>query len=557
MKTFSCTIQKKLYAPPVMNNAKKIAIFFSPFFNRFFSIFSAGYFTKVINFARYKQDVDSKRKRAYYQPFTSSSPVDKLVITGGRILITHSCKKKRIFFSTVSTAYHHHHRDLKRKKRNKIFNDKKLLSMEKNRSIWKKVLKIAGIVVLVLLLAFGGLVGYAYYTYKKDNSRTGVWYYANELPLTPDQYAADFDEIHQIVVDNYSLYRQKGLDMDSLYRVFAPRIGAARQPAEYVLLVQEYIAALGAGHATSFFSKYTAATAPKVINDSLFISNPNEYLRAAGFCDKDRITAINGIPVGQWVAEHEKYACGSTASDRHYRSARSIFRSYVDTLVSYTVQRGTDTLTRNLPLRRNDCVSYEEQPAVAARVLDDSIGYLAINTMMPPVMEEFATCYPTVSHLPYLIVDVRDNGGGSSANGALLCEYFINRPQLHCLSDSRQLEPAQDAYRGKVFLLTGPDTFSAAESFTLDMKESGNVTLVGEPTAGDTGNGPKNFCTSHGIWLRIPTREPGRSHHGFPLEGEGIVPHYVVPSTVADFMHGRDTQIEFVRKHIAGVCQSY
>lgn len=429
--------------------------------------------------------------------------------------------------------------------------------MEKNGSIWKKVLKITGIVVLVLLLAFGGLVGYAYYTYKKDNSRTGVWYYADELPLTPDQYVADFDEIHQIVVDNYSLYRQKGLDMDSLYRVFAPRIGAARQSAEYVLLVQEYIAALGAGHATSFFSKYTAAAAPKVINDSLFISKPNEYLRAAGFCDKDRITAINGIPVGQWVAEHEKYACGSTASDRHYRSARSIFRSYVDTLVSYTVQRGTDTLTRNLPLRRNDCVSYEEQPAVAARVLDDSIGYLAINTMMPPVMEEFATCYPTVSHLPYLIVDVRDNGGGSSANGALLCEYFINRPQLHCLSDSRQLEPAQDAYRGKVFLLTGPDTFSAAESFTLDMKESGNVTLVGEPTAGDTGNGPKNFCTSHGIWLRIPTREPGRSHHGFPLEGEWIVPHYVVPSTVADFMHGRDTQIEFVRKHIAGVCQSY
>lgn len=83
----------------------------------------------------------------------------------------------------------------------------------------EKVLKIAGIVVLVLLLAFGGLVAYAYYTYKKDNSRTGVWYYVDELPLTPDQYTADFDEIHQIVVDNYSLYRQKGLDMDSLYRV--------------------------------------------------------------------------------------------------------------------------------------------------------------------------------------------------------------------------------------------------------------------------------------------------------------------------------------------------
>ena len=52
--------------------------------------------------------------------------------------------------------------------------------MENNRSLWKKVLKISGIVVLVLLLAFGGLVAYAYYTYKKDNSRTGVWYYVDE-----------------------------------------------------------------------------------------------------------------------------------------------------------------------------------------------------------------------------------------------------------------------------------------------------------------------------------------------------------------------------------------
>ena len=109
--------------------------------------------------------------------------------------------------------------------------------MENNRSLWKKVLKITGIVVLVLLLAFGGVVAYAYYTYKKDNSCIGVWYYADELPLASDQYVTDFDEIHRIVLDNYSLYRQKGLDMDSLYRVFASRISTARKSAEYIRLL--------------------------------------------------------------------------------------------------------------------------------------------------------------------------------------------------------------------------------------------------------------------------------------------------------------------------------
>ena len=92
MKTFSCTIQKKLYALPVMNNAKKTAIFFYPLFNRFFSTFPAGYHTKVINFVLYKQNVDTDWKRAYYQPFNSSLPVDKPVITEGRRLITQSGK---------------------------------------------------------------------------------------------------------------------------------------------------------------------------------------------------------------------------------------------------------------------------------------------------------------------------------------------------------------------------------------------------------------------------------------------------------------------------------
>lgn len=422
--------------------------------------------------------------------------------------------------------------------------------MKNNRPLWKKVLKMAGIALLVVLLAFGGLLAYAYYDYRKENQEA-EYRYLSDLPLTSDQFAADFDEVHQLVVENYSLYREKGLNMDSLYHAFISRVTGAKDVTEYGLLVQEYVAALGAGHANDCFRMYTADAAPEVINDSLFISHPNRYLLDAGFCDKDRILSVDGIPVAQWVARNERYACGSTASDRHYRSARNVFRSYTDTVRNYTVQRGSDTLTLSLKLRRGDYFPDEKRPAVETRALNDSIGYLSINTMMSPVMEEFAACYPTVSHLPYLIVDIRGNGGGSSGNGARLCEYFIRRPQLHCLSASRELKPADNAYQGRVFLLVGPYTFSAAESFAIDMKESGNVTLVGEPTAGDTGNGPRNFRTSHDTWLRLPTRKPACSHRGFPLEGQGILPHYTVRPSVGDFMHGRDTQMVFVQKLIA------
>ena len=146
--------------------------------------------------------------------------------------------------------------------------------------------------------------------------------------------------------------------------------------------------------------------------------------------------------------------------------------------------------------------------------------------------------------LPYLIIDVRNNGGGNSGNGKKLCEYLVRKPQPHCVSPDTEITPRPDAYQGKLFLLTSTYTFSAAESFTLDLKESGNATLIGEATGGDTGNRPQTFETSGGIFFRLPTREPSFSPQGFPMEGKGIPPHYEAHQTVANFMNNQDTVLE-------------
>ena len=165
--------------------------------------------------------------------------------------------------------------------------------------------------------------------------------------------------------------------------------------------------------------------------------------------------------------------------------------------------------------------------------------------MMNPVMEDFKAVYPKVKDLPYLIIDVRRNGGGNSMNGVNICKYFIREAQPHCVSKSYIMQPEADAYKGKIYLLTDTYTLSAAESFTLDMKESGNVTLIGEATGGDTGNGPRPFCTKQRTYFRIPTRQPDVSSKGFPMEGIGIPPHHQVSQTVADFMKDEDTVLNY------------
>lgn len=233
-------------------------------------------------------------------------------------------------------------------------------------------------------------------------------------------------------------------------------------------------------------------------------------------------------------------------------TARKAFRSWSDTAAVYRIVREQDTLDLKLALKKETFFPKEEPtPKATWKVLQDSIGYINIRSMMNPVTDEFEKAYRQLKALPYLIIDVRNNGGGNSGNGKKLCEYLVRKPQPHCVSPDTEITPRTDAYQGKLFLLTSTYTFSAAESFALDLKESGNATLIGEPTGGDTGNRPQTFQTSGGIFFRLPTREPSSSPQGFPMEGKGIPPHHEVHQTVSDFMLNRDTVLEAILQLIA------
>lgn len=144
---------------------------------------------------------------------------------------------------------------------------------------------------------------------------------------------------------------------------------------------------------------------------------------------------------------------------------------------------------------------------------------------------------------------MRRNTGGGSSIAEQLGSYLIDEPIKGCVS-RKKIAPSKLKYEGNLYVLAGVQTASAAESFVLDLVESGrDVTLVGSPTAGDTGNGPSNFKTSNGISFRIPTRKPPQvSYKNFPMEGMGIPPKFDVVQRVEDYLKDIDTVLEFVLK---------
>jgi hypothetical protein len=100
-----------------------------------------------------------------------------------------------------------------------------------------------------------------------------------------------------------------------------------------------------------------------------------------------------------------------------------------------------------------------------------------------------------------IIIDIRNNFGGSASNIFMLVKRFIHN-NTH-IFDSRlkngpghndftgitptNLSPATNAYYGKVCVLTNRKVFSAASVFTLAMREVPNVTIVGDTTGGGLG----------------------------------------------------------------------
>ena len=87
----------------------------------------------------------------------------------------------------------------------------------------------------------------------------------------------------------------------------------------------------------------------------------------------------------------------------------------------------------------------------------------------------FRTCFEEAERraVERLIIDVRLNGGGNNE---------LNRPIWHALLRSDRLNQ-----KGRLWVIIGPKTFSAAMNFVDDMELNTRATFVGEPT-GETPN---------------------------------------------------------------------
>jgi hypothetical protein len=133
-----------------------------------------------------------------------------------------------------------------------------------------------------------------------------------------------------------------------------------------------------------------------------------------------------------------------------------------------------------------------------------------------------------------LVIDVRWNGGGNT---------FLSQPLLDALWARPGLSKSGD----RLYVITGRNTYSAAQNFATDIDRSCRAIFVGEPT----GSGP-NFI-GESIPFSLPySRMSGTVsdlfwQRGWPMDDRvWIAPDLPAPPTLAAVTRGVDPALEAV-----------
>lgn len=201
---------------------------------------------------------------------------------------------------------------------------------------------------------------------------------------------------------------------------------------------------------------------------------------------------------------------------------------------------------------------YESSVYLTGKI-NNSIGYLWIKNFHNSLnnYKNLDRILKNFEPLNGLIIDIRNNGGGSDQNSKFVASRFLTEKKIYRLFRYRNgpahddftdfyedyIKPEGYYYSKPVVVLTNRRVFSAAEDFVLAMRQGDNVTFVGDYTGGGSGN--PMFREMPNGWLfrlsRWQSVIPGTLKQ---YENVGLAPDIRVDITKRDIENGRDTILD-------------
>jgi C-terminal processing protease CtpA/Prc len=398
---------------------------------------------------------------------------------------------------------------------------------------------------------------------------------------------------------NFAFFDQvPDLDWDSAYRAFIPQVLATESTYDYYQELKRFVALLEDGHTSVWLSAPAGQfesypwVLTRNVQGEVLVANVGRSLQDE-IPVHSVIETIDGEPAAERAQRQRgPYTFSSTEHDRHDKTLAAALNGPPGQTVRITYvtpggERRESTLKRDRRTREDEWVepTRSTRPRFEFRWLDDDIAYVALNTFnAESVVDDFEAALPELYRAKALVVDIRKNGGGNSNNGYRVAAYLTDdtlqasawKTREHVAAykawgrfskryqDYNQMNAWRGGTHGAVppaegrrlivptVVLQEHATFSAAEDFLIAIEAIPQITTIGRPSGGSTGQplslelpggGRANICTKR------DTYPDGRDFVGI-----GIAPEIFVEPTVEDFQRGRDPAldraVEFLRGQI-------
>jgi peptidase S41-like protein len=446
--------------------------------------------------------------------------------------------------------------------------------------------------------------------------------------ITREQAEQDLDQLEWLVRHRYSYRTLNQVDVAACFD--AARLGLRDQVAvpEFELTLRKLLARFGDGHTrvdASIARLLPAEYAPFLVEhcaEGTVALRPDR----SGLIDPafPVLVELDGVPLDRWrTAAKSIEARGADHTNRR-RSERGLrylgwLRAELGLARSKTVQvtlanAAGERVTHELPVSQRK-PNYGAWPSSKTGMLEGDIGYLRVERMdgERAVIRELQEQLDRLADARGLIIDVRDNGGGSRdilrsiaprlidpAAEPLVVNVAAYRlaPGEEPVRDGGYLEnrylfpagwsgwtaleraaiarcakgfepdwrlpqgefsewhymvvspaPAAQHFAGPVCVLVDEDCFSATDVFLGALTQLPQVTLVGRASGGGSGRS-RGFRLAHsGIRVRLSSMASFRPD-GRRYDGRGIEVDVPVTPPATDYFSATDADLEAARRSI-------
>jgi C-terminal processing protease CtpA/Prc len=424
-------------------------------------------------------------------------------------------------------------------------------------------------------------------TKEKTNMASGK---INSKPFPPrilpeTERLAGFARLWSEVKYNFAFFdRVPEVDWDKVLVEYIPKVQQAETENEYFCVLARCLALLHDGHTglwtpmahpdyggyglplevRPLAGKRAVVVRTTPVADIRSPKRKEEFVKA-NLKPGEEVTHINGRSVEE-ILERDiyPYISASTPQGRDVRAYPWLLLGEYGSKAVLRIN-GLDGTEREVTLTRGYYPRKQTPNVFECRELENGILYVNLPSFETnQVVKDFEDIFPQVQKAKGLILDIRHNHGGNSGNGDAIISMLIDKPisWLHLRTreympasqacgqqeqwheeDGHPIQPTRkDPFLGPVVVLTGPETFSAAEDFVVVLHASKRATVVGERTGGSTGQplmidlpgGAKaGVCTIH------DTYPDGRE-----FVGVGVIPDAEIHPSAVDIATNRDVVLE-------------